>query len=293
MIVVQGPSSKDLSLRVASILDVETVEVESRTFPDGECCIRFSKKIMDEKVVIIQSTGPPQNMNLFQLFLLIDAVKDFGAKSVIAVIPYLAYARQDKRFRECEALSIKTVLGLLERLGTDHLITVNIHNPDCLKFFSNSSEDISATSLLAKYFLNQGLKGAFSVAPDVGALDMIKEADSVLGGGYGWLRKSRDKVTGSITFETDNLDVEGKNAVVFDDIISTGGSMAATVKILRKQGARRVYAACIHPLLAGNAKRKILSSGAEEIVGTDCIKSDVSRVSVASLIAETIRKEEV
>jgi ribose-phosphate pyrophosphokinase len=293
MIIIQGPSSKDLSLRVASILGVETVGIESRIFPDGECCIRFSKKIMDEEVVIIQSTGPPQNMNLFQLFLIIDTVKDFGVKKVITVVPYLAYARQDKIFRECEALSIKTILGLLERLGTNHLITINIHNPDCLKFFSNRSENVSATSLLAKYFLNKGLKGAFSVAPDVGALDMIKEADSVLGGGYGWLKKSRDKVTGTITFETDNLDVKGKNVIVFDDIISTGGSMATTVNILRKQGARRVYAACVHPLLVGDAKKKILSNGAEEIVGTDCIKSDISRVSVASLIAETIRKEDV
>jgi ribose-phosphate pyrophosphokinase len=293
VIVVQGPSSKDLGLRVASILNVKTVEVESRIFPDGECCIRLAKNIMDEDVVIIQSTGPPQNTNLFQLFLLIDIVKDFGANSVITVVPYLAYARQDKRFRQCEALSIKTVLGLLERLGTDYLITVNIHNPNCLKFFTNRSENLSATPLLAKYFLNKGFKGAFSVAPDVGALDMIKEADSILGGGYGWLRKSRDKVTGNITFETDNLAVKGKKVIVFDDIISTGGSMASTVNILKKQGAKRVITACVHPLLVGDAKAKILSSGAEEIVGTDCVKSNISRVSVASLIAETIRKEEV
>ena len=149
-------------------------------------------------------------------------------------------------------------------------------------------EDLSAVTLLAQFLKEEGLKGAISLAPDEGAIEIVKQADDVLGGGYSWLEKSRDRITGNITFKENTSNFKGRDVVVFDDIISTGGTTAAAVEMLKTQGVKRVYAACAHPLLVGEARRKIMQGGAEEIVGTDCVPSPESVVSVAPLIAEAL-----
>lgn len=289
MIVVPGPASGQLGSRIAELLGAEPVSVDYKGFPDGESYIRYTRSVAGEEVAIIQTTAPPQDTHLLQLFLLIKTAKDLGARSAVSAVPYLAYARQDKRFREGEAVSIKTIVGLIEAAGADYFITINIHNPEILDEFSIPSKNLSAIPLLAEFFKEKGLKRAFSLAPDEGALGMAKEADEVMGGGYGWLRKRRDRITGDVEAEGGALDVRGKDAVVYDDIISTGGTMALAVKILKDQGARRVYAACVHPLLVANAGERILESGAEGIVGTDCVPSSFSVVSVAPLLAKALR----
>ena len=293
MIVIPGPASQDLGRKVADMLKSKIVSVIFKTFPDGESYLRLEGNIKDEEVVIVQTTGPPQDMHIMHLFLMVDAAKNLGAERVIAVVPYLAYARQDKRFLPGEAISIETFIKLIEALGTDRFLTVNIHEEDVLKKFSIPAENLSAMTLLAEYFKNRGLVGAFSLAPDRGALDLAEEADKVLGGGCGWLRKERDRLTGEIRVEEKRFDVGGRDVIIFDDIISTGGTVAAAVKMLKEQGARRVYAACAHPLLVGEAQRKIMQSGPEEIVGTDCVSSPVSMVSVAPLIAKALAKRGV
>jgi len=288
VIVIPGPASQGLGRKVANMLKARVVPVIFKTFPDGESYVRLDGDVHGEEGVIIQTTGPPQDVHIMQLFLMVDAAKDLGAKRVITVVPYLAYARQDKRFLPGEAISVETLIKLIEASGTDRFLTVNIHEENVLKKFSIPAENLSAMTLLAEYFKNKGLDGAFSLAPDKGALELVEEADKVLEGGCGWLWKERDRLTGVIHVEEKKLDMGGRDAIVFDDIISTGETIAAAVKILKEQGARRVYAACAHPLLVGEAQRKIMQSGAEEIVGTDCIPSPVSVVSVAPLIAEAL-----
>jgi len=293
VIVIPGPASQDLGRKVADMLKSRIVSVIFKTFPDGESYIRLEGNVKDEKVAIVQTTGPPQDMHIMQLFLMIDAAKDLGAEKVIAVVPYLAYARQDKRFLRGEAISIETFIKLIEASGIDRFLTVNIHEEKVLKKFSVPTESLSAMTLLAEYFKKKGLAGAFSLAPDRGALELVKEANKVLDGGCGWLQKERDRLTGKIRVEEKRLDIKGRDIVVFDNIISTGGTIAAAVNMLKEQGARKVYAACAHPLLVGEAEKKIMQSGAEEIVGTDCVPSPVSVVSVAPLIAEALAERGV
>jgi ribose-phosphate pyrophosphokinase len=156
--------------------------------------------------------------------------------------------------------------------------------------FSVPTSNLSAITLLAEHFKTRGLDGAFALSPDKGAVGLAEEADRVLGGGCGWLRKERDRYTGEIQVEEKRLDVQGKDVIVFDDIISTGGTIARAIKMLKSQGARRVYAACVHALLIGEAKTKILESGAEEIVGTDSLQTSVRTVSLAPLIAEALAR---
>jgi ribose-phosphate pyrophosphokinase len=290
VIVIPGPASQDLGRKVADILKSKIVSVVFKTFPDGETYLRLDGNVKDEEVVIVQTTGPPQDKHLIQLFLMADATKDLGAKKIIAVVPYLAYARQDKRFLPGEAISIETFIKLIEASGIDQFLTVNIHEETVLKKFSVPAKNLSAITLLAEYFKKKRLAGAFSLSPDRGALELAKEADKVLNGGCGWLQKERDRLTGEIRVEEKRLDIKGRDVIVFDDIISTGGTTAAAVKMLKEQGARKVYAACVHPLLIGEAQKRIMQSGAEEIVGTDCVPSPVSVVSVAPLIAEALAK---
>jgi ribose-phosphate pyrophosphokinase len=288
VIVVPGPASQSLGQKVAEILNAQIVSVNLKNFPDGEYCLRFEGELKGEEVVVVQSTGPPQDTNIMQLLLMLDAAKDLGAEKVTAVVPYLAFARQDKRFLQGEVVSAETLVKLIEACGTDRFITVNIHAENTLKRFSVPTENLSAITSLAEHFKNRGLDGAFSLSPDKGAVELAEEADRVLGGGCGWLRKERDRYTGEIQVEEKRLNVEGRDVIVFDDIISTGGTIARAVKMLKDQRARRVYTACVHPLLIGEAKQKIMQSGAEEIVGTDSIPSSVKTVSLAPLIAEAL-----
>lgn len=290
MIVVPGPVSQNLGNKIAERLNAKTIDINLKTFPDGEYCLRFEGELTDEKVVIVQSTGPPQDSNVMQLLLMLDAAKDLGAKNVTAVVPYLAFARQDKRFLPGEVVSALTFVKLIQACEVDKFLTVNIHAENTLKKFKIPTVNLSAISLLAKHFKERGLDGAFSLSPDKGAIGLAEEANRVLGGGCGWLQKIRDRYTGEIQVEEKNLNVKGRDVIVFDDIISTGGTIARAIKTLKNQGAGKVYAACVHPLLIGDAKIKIEESGAEDIVGTDSIPSSIRTVSLAPLIAESLAR---
>lgn len=290
MIVIPGPASQELGQKIAELLKTKVVPVEFKRFPDGESYIRFDGKIETEDVIIVQTTSSPQNENFLQLFLMADNAKDMKARTITAVVPYLAYSRQDKRFRSGEAFSIKTIVTLLEACGVHGIITVNVHNPEILKAFRIRFDDLSAISLLAEHFKDQGFDGAFSLSLGKKARAVAAEANNVLNGGHGYIETRRDRLTGKVTVERKTLPVKGKDVIIFDDIISSGGTMIKAIEWVREQGAKSVYAACVHPLLVGDAKDKIMKSGADGIVGTDCVPSTVSLVSVAPLIAKALAK---
>ena len=288
MLVIPGPASQELGKKVAKLLNTKAVNVIFKRFPDGESYVRLEGDLKDEDVAIVQTTSPPQDTNLFQLFLMADTARELGAKNISAVVPYLAYSRQDKRFLPGEALSIKIIAGLLKDSGIDQLLTVNVHQRKILARFPFKAQSLSAIPLLAEHFRNKALQGAFVLVPDEGAKDYAIVAAGILNSDYGWRHKERDHYTGAISFRKEAFNVKGRDAIIFDDIISTGGTTAETVKMLKAQGAKRVFSACVHPLLVEDAEKKIMDNGAEEIVGTDCVPSRVSKVSVAPLIAKAL-----
>ena len=292
MKVVPGPASRELGVKVAELLGVDAVPMSFKLFPDGESYVRFDGSVRGETVVIVQSTYPPQDKHLMELYLLADTAKDLGAERVVAVVPYLAYARQDKRFMPGEAISIRTVGKLLRAAGVDKIITVDIHSEEAVRELGLEVVNLSAIPLLARYMAeNKGLSGAFALAPDRGALELAEEASKVLGGGFGWLYKHRDRVTGEVRVEEKRLDISGRTVIIFDDIISTGGTIVAATELLKKQGAARVYAACTHPLLVHDALKRIMASGCDGVIGTDSVPSSVSVVSIAGLLARALRNE--
>lgn len=291
MLLILGPASLELGGKVARLLGLPVVEVESKSFPDGECYVRLTRDVKGEDVAIIQSTYPPQNTHLIQLFLMVDAAKSFGARRVVAVIPYFAYARQDKVFRFYEPVSVETILKILERLGVETLITVNIHEPKVFEKTRIECVNLSATKLLAEYFVGMGLTKPVAFAPDAKAVKIVEEVREVLGGEVGWFKKERDRVTGEIKMVSEErFNVEGREVILFDDMISTGGTTATAVRMLKEMGAKKVFSACVHALLVKNALNRILEAGAEAVVATDTIPSSVSMVSVSSLIAENLKR---
>jgi len=291
VIVIPGPASVELGKEIAEQLKAEAVSVESKRFPDGESYIRFDDNMENESVVIVQTTSPPQNENLIQLLLMADTAKELGAKTITAVVPYIAYARQDKRFRSGESFSVKTIVKLLQSCGVNKIFTVNSHSPNVLKTLSLPIVDLPAISLLAQHFKRQGLKDVFSLSLGKKGLDTAIEASRVLEGEYNVISTQRDTVTGIVTIEKKLLPIRNKDVVIFDDIISSGGTMIKAVAWVKEQAAKSVYVACVHPLLIDDAKEKILKNGADGIVGTNTVPSPVSVVSVAPLIVEALKNE--
>jgi len=293
MKVIPGPASEELGRKIAALLNVSAVPFFFKMFPDGESYVRLeADSLKDEDVVVVQTTSPPQDQRLLQLLLLVDTVFDMKAKSITAVIPYFAYSRQDKRFLQGEAFSVKTIVKLLENCGVTRIVTVNAHSPTVLKTFKIPIEDLSAIPILAEYLMSRKLvEKPVSLSLGKKAMSMAEEADRVLKGGFDYVATRRDVQTGNVTLEEKELPIKNRDVVVFDDIISSGGTMAKAVKFAKDQGARKVYSACVHPLLIGDSQKRILENGAEEIVGTDCVPSPVSRVSVAPLISKALMRK--
>ena len=292
MKVICGPASKELAEAVSALTGFGNVPVASKVFPDGESYVRLEGSVQGENVAIVQTTCPPaQDGRLFQLAFMADSAKRGGAVKVLAVVPYLAYARQDKMFLSGEGISVETVARMLKAAGIDELLTVNIHSEQVLGQFPFPAKTVSAIPLLAQYFVDKGFKGAFALSPDKGAMYIAKQAQEVLGGDAGHLDKQGDRHTGQTKQTAEGLNVKGQTVIIFDDIISTGGTIVGAAKIIRELGAKHVFCACVHGLLIGDAEKRILDAGVEEIVGTDSVPGSVSKVSLAPLLSQELRAQ--
>jgi ribose-phosphate pyrophosphokinase len=289
--IIPGPASVELGEKISQLTGFEKVSVSSRVFPDGESYVRLEGNVEGEHVAIVQTTSAPQDTRLLQLAFLANAAKRNGAANVTAITPYLGYARQDKIFLSGETISIEVITSMLKTAGVDMLLTVNVHSESAIAKFPFPAKTISAIPLLADYFVKKGVKKAFALSPDKGAMYIALQAQEVLGGGVGYLEKHRDRYTGQTTQDAAHLDVKGQSVIIFDDIISTGGTIVGAAKILREQGAAHVYTACVHGLLINDAEKRILDAGVEEIVASDSVPSKNSKVSLAPLIAQELKAQ--
>lgn len=251
--------------------------------------MRLDNKLEEEHVVIVQSTHHPQNDNLIELFLLLDAAKDLGARHVTAAIPYLTYARQDKRFKPGEATSAHTICRLIEHAGADDFLTVDMHNNGVIQNFSIPTYNLTAMPLLGQYLAKLKLQEPVILGIDQESLERVRRVAAELKADYDYLGKLKVSPK-KITIQPKHLEVAKRDVILVDDIISTGEIVIEATQILRRQRARKIYAACTHPVLSGDALQKILKVGVHAVIATDTIEHRTSVVSVAPLIAGAIRQ---
>jgi ribose-phosphate pyrophosphokinase len=278
--IIGGPASQALATRVAREMNIEPTLCEFNRFPDGEIYTRLMEEPKDE-VIIIQSTAT--DSDLLALLLIIDACED--AQVVNVVIPYMGYARQDRKFKSGEPISARAVA---RTISADRVFTVNIHKPSILEYFNSDAFDLDASNIIGKYISSLQLHDPLIVAPDVGAMNLAENTAKSVGIQYDYLEKTR--LSGdTVTIKTKNMDVCGRDVVLVDDMIATGGTMAECIKLLKEQGAKDVYLACVHPVLAKNAVLRLFNAGVRDIIATDTLEKAQSSVSVAPIIADSIK----
>ncbi|MFA4877969.1 MAG: ribose-phosphate diphosphokinase [Methanoregula sp.] len=280
MKVISTERSQVFATRLARALKTTVVEVTYSRFPDGEHYLRAG--VPDDEMIIVGSVV--DNDALVQLLLLIDAC-DSSVNRL--VVPYLAYARQDKRFHAGEPISIRAVAQVFSR-GISDITTVNIHDRDVLRYFSIPARDISVARDLGEYIRTLDLDNPLILSPDDGALAFARQVASVGGWDVDHLEKTR--LSGvEVKMAPKQLCAKGRSVFIVDDIISTGGTIATAAGMLYGQGADDVYAACVHGVLTGGAYARLMATGIRDVVCSDTIERACSKLSAADGIAHALK----
>ncbi len=292
--IVGCSNAVNLSKKVADIAGIPLAKTEVKNFPDGEMYVRIDERLEDEDVVVIQSGYPNQNNALMELFLTLDAIRDMDPKKVSLMMTYMPYSKQDKRFKDGEAVSAGTILKLIKSFKINNIYAINLHfakDEKNFDFFNIGIKNINAAPLVVEYV--KRIYGDFiTVLPGKGSSHLISEGEVLL------LETRRDQYRASDKeyFGESNVianelkSASGKNVLVLDDMINTGGTMVKVCELLRKNGASKVISAGIHGLFVGNAAEKLEKAKVDEIISTDTIENKFSKVSVAPLIAEEIKR---
>lgn len=285
--VICGKASEDLGRKLARRIKANLVKSEVRVFPDGESKITLRGNISKRKSIVVQSIYPPVDTNLIQALSLISKAKE-NSSEVVVVIPYMGYARQDREFLPGEIVTMKVMAKLFKGAGASKLIAVDIHSLIGLKYFTIKSKNISAVPNLAAYFKKMSLKDPLVVSPDQGGIERAKKFAKEMGTEFIALQKKRDRKTGKVQIKTKQANVIGRDLILVDDMISTGGSIVNATKFLKKEKCKRVFVACTHALLMNDAEKKIKKSGVTKIVSANTIPGNTSIVDVSNAIAKAI-----
>ena len=287
--LIAGQSSEDLAKKISKRIKANLVKSEVKIFPDGESKITLKGKLSKGKTIVVQSIYPPVDSNLIHALSLISKAKDYS-NEVLVVTPYLGYARQDREFLPGEIVTMKILGKLFKGAGASKVLVVDIHSKIGLKHFKIKSENISAIPDLARYFKKINLKNPLVVSPDQGGKERAKEFAQKFGSESIALKKLRNRKTGKVQIKTDGLDkVRGRDVILVDDMISTGGSIIKATEFLKKQKCNRVFVACTHALLMNGAEKKIKNSGVSRIISTNTIPGKTSIVDISSTIAKAIK----
>ncbi|MGC9084990.1 MAG: ribose-phosphate diphosphokinase [Thermoproteota archaeon] len=285
-----GPASNILGSKISELMNIEKVNPTYKIFPDGESYVRIEDIEKEDLVILVQSLSPPQDRNLFVLLQMLSVLNDIGVKEVILVVPYLAYARQDKMFLPGEAISSKVVSKMLSSFYFKKLLVVEPHSNESISFFGEKAESISATNSVL-YFIKEVLrKNYVVVAPDEGRLSKVIEISKLLGSDYGWLIKSRDRYSGKVESKIGKVIGKASEVLLFDDIVSTGGTISEAANILKKEGIKSIDLICVHGLFVGNAEERIREAGVRNIFCSDTVEGKFTSFSVSREIVEKLRQ---
>ena len=295
LMVFSGRGNPELSAKVADKLGIELGQVEVKTFADGEIYVKYGDSIRGADVFIIQSTCRPVNDNLIELLIMAQAARLASAHRVTAVIPWMGYSRQDKKSCPREPITARLVADIIEASGVDRVVTMDLHAGQLQGFFGAPVDHMTALSMIADYFNMKDLEDIVVVSPDAGGMKTAKRMADRLGCELAVLSKLRTAHNESKVMYVIG-DVEGKTAIMVDDIVDTAGSVVNGAQALMEKGAKEVYAACTHAVLSDPAYERIADSSLKEVVVTDTIplRDGVDRkkivvLSTADILADTIR----
>jgi len=289
--IFSGRSNIALAKAISREAGVPLGGMELRTFSDGEMWVKFSENIRGDDVFLVQSTHPPAE-NLLELLIMIDAAKRASARRVTAVIPYFGYARQDRKDQPRVSVTAKLVANLITGARADRVLTMDLHAPQIQGFFDIPLDHLYSSSLFVDYFKRKKIPNLTVASPDVGGIKMARSFAKRLGAELVLIDKRRPQPNQA---EVMNIigEAEGRNILIVDDLIDTAGTFTNACKALKNAGAVKIYGACTHPILSGNALAKLDDAPLECLVVTDTIpmKRPHSKVvvrSAAKLFAEAI-----
>ena len=259
------------------------IDCHFERFPDGEGYVRFDEKVKNIKeILLVQSLYYPQDEHIMQLFFMIDALKELNIK-INLLIPYMAYARQDKRFKDWESVSGISLAKIIDRFELESKYTVDIHDKKITK--AMNGENLSAMPLIADYLMGLNLKEPVIISPDKGSVERAKIVADQMDAEFDHLEKTR--LSGdTVEIRPKEINTKNRDVAIVDDIISTGGTMAKACEVLKREGTLKVLSGATHLLMISNAEDRLKKAGIDGIFGSDSIPSKFSDISIASIIEE-------
>ena len=291
-------SNRPLAEKIANYLDVDLGKLTVNKFSDGETAISIEESIRGDHVFIVQSTSYPTNDNLMELCIMIDALRRASAKTITAVIPYYGYARQDRKAKPREPITAKLVANLLTTAGADRIVALDLHAAQIQGFFDIPTDHLLGAPLLASWFIDNNLTGedVVVVSPDHGGATRARKLAEFLEAPIAIVDKRRPKPNVS---EVMNVigDVEGKTAIIIDDMIDTAGTLVNAAQAIKDRGAKAVYACATHGIFSPPAIERIEESVIEKMIVTDSIYlseekrvGKIELISVSELIGQAIER---
>ena len=292
--LIAGSANPDLAQRISDELRVPLTDPRLRRFPDGEINVKIEDSMRGHDVFVIQPSCPPVNENLMELFIILDALRRASAGRVTAVVPYYGYARKERKTQPREPISAKLVANFLTLAGADRLLLLDLHAEAIEGFFDVPTDHLSPHRIMSEYLQTLNLRNVTIVAPDAGGGRRAELVANQLQApiAFGYKRRTSDDQVDLIAVSGD---VKGRDCVVVEDIITTGGTISKLAQSLHRQGASRVLIAATHPVLTGNAIERLKKANVDEVIVTDSVPIPAEKLgppltvlSVAPLLAEAI-----
>ncbi|MEK6608616.1 MAG: ribose-phosphate pyrophosphokinase [Myxococcota bacterium] len=295
--IFSGNANRELTEEICRAVEVAPGAAQVTTFSDGEIYIEIGENVRGVNCFVVQPTCPPVNNNLIELLIMIDALKRASAGSIIAVIPYFGYARQDRKVKPRTPISAKLVADLITAAGVDRILSMDLHAGQIQGFFDIPVDHLFALPVMLDYMRTKFGNDAVIVSPDAGGVERARAYAKRMDASLAIIDKRRERPNVS---EVMNIvgEVEGRDCVIVDDMIDTAGTLTEAARALSKAGARRVFAAASHAVLSGPAVQRIQESALEEVIVTNSIPlsadaracSKIQQLSVGRLLAEAIKR---
>ncbi len=290
-----GNANRNLSAAIADSIDRNIADMQVGHFADGECQVKIEENARGTDAFVIQPTCPPVNEKLMELLVIIDALRRASARRITAVVPYFGYARQDRKTRGREPITAKLVANLITEAGADRVLTIDLHAGQIQGFFDIPLDHLSGIPIMTGYFRQKEFDELVVVSPDAGGVSRARDMADRLGVGIAIVDKYRSRPNVS---EVMNIigNVDGKTALLVDEMIDTGGTLCRAAEALKKGGAQRVLAAATHALLTDPASQRLEQAPIDEVVVCDTVPTGPDLMdklvvlSVASLLGEAIER---